>query len=133
MGGDYKEPAIHIINQIEKSKAGQTYWAFWEGIDTQDYFKYALGRYYPMAINGKLLDYYNDYQSNKFSFRWNEGDKNALTRIYVPNISMLKDTERISLNPSSSFSIIPIGKTNAGYLEIQPAGGERLLTLPVIE
>lgn len=86
-----------------------------------------------MAINGKLLDYYNDYQSNKFSFRWNEGDKNALTRIYVPNISMLKDTERISLNPSSSFSIIPIGKTNAGYLEIQPAGGERLLTLPVIE
>lgn len=133
MGGKYKEPATHIINLIEKNDAGQTYWAFWEGIDTQDYFQYALSRYYPMVTNGKSLGYYNDYQKNRFTYQWVEMDKKALTRIYIPDISILGDTKKIVLNPSSSYSIIPIGKSNAGYMEIQPAGGERQLILPVAE
>lgn len=133
MGGEYKKPAIHIINLIEKSHAGQTYWAFWKGIETQDYFKYALSRYYPMATNGKVLNFCNDYQKNKFSCHWSEADKKSITRIYIPDLSLLKDTKKIDLNPESSYSVIPIEKSNSGYLEIQPTGGERRLTLPIIE
>ena len=86
-----------------------------------------------MVTNGKSLGYYNDYQKNRFTYQWVEMDKKALTRIYIPDISILGDAKKIVLNPSSSYSIIPIGKTNAGYMEIQPAGGERQLILPVAE
>lgn len=131
MGGEYKDPAIYIINMIEKNKASQTYWAFWEGIDSQDYFRYALKRYYPMATNGKLVKYYNDYEKNNFDCQWLEKDKKSPTRIYIPNVSLLSSKKEINLTPTSDYSIIPINNSKAGYLEIEPTGGERILQFPI--
>lgn len=131
MGGEYKEPAIHIINMIEKNKAGQTYWAFWEGINTQDYFGYALSRYYPMATNGELLKYYNDYNEKAFKYEWNETNRQSLTRVYIPDVSLLNDANSIQLNPISDYSVVPIGNTKSGYLDIKPLGVKRSLVLPI--
>ncbi len=133
MGGQYKEPAIHIINLIEKSKNAQTYWAYWDGIDEQDYFGYALKRYYPMAVNGQLVDYYNDYQKNTFTCQWRENNNEAFTRIYVPDISLLKSKDVLEINPSSGYKIIPINNCKAGYLEIQPIGKERHLSIKLTQ
>ena len=132
MGGKYKEPATHIINLIEKTMPDKPTGHFGKESIRKIIFNMLLSRYYPMVTNGKSLGYYNDYQKNRFTYQWVEMDKRRL-HVFIFLIYRYWGYEKIVLNPSSSYSIIPIGKSNAGYMEIQPAGGERQLILPVAE
>ncbi len=48
----YVDPARHLIGLFEKNLAGQTYWSYWEKIETQDYFKNTLVR---RAVQGSAF------------------------------------------------------------------------------
>ncbi len=130
MGGEYLQPALHIIGIIEKALAGQTYWAYWENIEKQDYFDKVISRYYPMETNGILLHYNNDYNNGKFVVEWEENNEKSVSRIYVPNINILKNIH-IDLTPKSDIKIISIEGSNSGYLEIFPIGNKRSLIIPL--
>jgi endoglycosylceramidase len=127
MGNEYRKPALHLIGLFEQAKVGQTYWAYWENIDKQDYFAEALSRCYPMLTNGILQAFGNDYKNNQFTAGWKETVE-APTRVYIPDLSRFKP-ENMELNPRSKTTIVPLDDNRSGYLEIAPAGGERRLTI----
>jgi endoglycosylceramidase len=130
IGGEYLQPALHIIGLIEKALAGHTYWAYWENIEKQDYFDKVISRYYPMEINGTLICYNNDYSNGKFVVEWEEDNRESVSRIYIPNIDTLKNM-KINLTPSSNVKITPIEGCSAGYLEIFPIEKKRSLSIPL--
>ncbi len=130
MGGEYLQPALHIIGLIEQALAGQTYWAYWENIEKQDYFDKVFLRHYPMKTNGKLLRYNNDYNKGKFVIEWEESNTQSVSRIYVPSIDALKNSG-LNLTPRSEITIIPIEASSSGYLEILPIGEKRKITIPL--
>lgn len=126
--GEYLQPTRHIIERFEQELSGQTYWEYWEGIETQDYFP-ALSRFYPAQTNGKLLNYSNDYDAKQFVCEWEETNTGAPTRIYTPDFAQLKDKKRIRLVPESDIQFIPLGESGKGYIEIQALGGKRSIAI----
>lgn len=129
MGRNYLEPATHLIDIIEENQAGQTYWAYWNNIDTQDYFFKAISRIYPMRTNGNLIYYSNNFAENQFEFEWDENENSkAETIIYIPNIKEYKN--KIRVEPESNIKYNNLGN-NSGYIEIEPIGGNRKMTIPL--
>lgn len=120
----YVDPARHLIGLFEKNLAGQTYWSYWEKIETQDYFKNTLVRPYPVRTNGKLLSYANEPVNGSFSCSWEETDSDAPTLIYFPDLGVVKK-EAIQISPVSDLKFIPIDNTSAGYVEITPLAQKR--------
>jgi endoglycosylceramidase len=120
----YVDPARHLIGLFEKNLAGQTYWSYWEKIETQDYFKNTLVRPYPVRSNGKLLSYANEPVNGSFSCSWEETDSDAPTLIYFPDLGVVKK-EAIQISPVSDLKFIPIDNTSAGYVEITPLAQKR--------
>lgn len=120
-------PASYQIGLIEQAAAGQTYWAYWEGIEGQDYFDFALRRIYPQATAGTILAYGNHYDKGHFSMEWTEQNAAQPTRIYLPDVRGLN--ERMSLNPATEWRVEPYPHTNAGLLYIEPCGKERTVTI----
>ncbi len=128
MGRNYLEPAQHLINIIEKEKAGQTYWAYWNNIDTQDYFYKTISRNYPMRVNGDLISYSNSFDDKQFVCNWKEDSaSDAKTIIYVSDIDAIK--ESITLEPQSDIEFHYLGD-KSGYIEIEAIGVERKIEIP---
>ena len=129
MGEKYAEPAAYHIQWMEKLLTGQTYWAWWPGIDTQDYFQTVIARPYPQYTNGELVSYHHEVTTHSFTCEWYETNTTADTRIYLPNITQLTN-EDIELSPSSSFTLKKISeKSQAGYLNISPLQQNRKLKI----
>ena len=129
MGGKYLQPAQHHIHWIARLKAGHTYWSWWKGIETQDYFSTVIFRPYPQYINGKLTHYAYDNNSNSFVCQWKEGNVNAPSRFYLPNINLIKN-ETFEILPKSDYKVTRISNTSeAGYLEIKYCGRARELRI----
>lgn len=126
----YLKPASHLVTQFENALAGQTYWCYWDKIETQDYFRTALARPYPVRTNGTLLAYRNNFEQNNFSCSWEEGQSGAPTRIYIPDLSRV-DKETIQLSPASKTELVSLENTVSGYLEIEPIGQKRTLQMPL--
>lgn len=124
-------PAWHIVNLFEEMQCGETFWAYFDGIERTPSFP-AVQRPYPMKVNGQLTSYHYDPAKNSFSCRWMEqGKSNQPTYIYLPDwfqaptraIKLALDTEyklhavaRGSKN--NILEIPPTGKTNARWLTI---------------
>jgi endoglycosylceramidase len=127
--GEYLEPAAHITRLLEQALSGQTYWAYWEDIEKQDYFYPALSRIYPAKTNGNLLHYRNDYQSKQFVCQWEETNAASPTLIYLPDMTCL-EMQPIQLTPESAIKQLPLEKSNSGYIEIQSVGKKRTIVIP---
>lgn len=110
---DYMQPAQHIISLIEAARSGQSYWAYWKGVDSENYYKTVLSRTYPMAVNGRLDGYKNDFEQGLFSATWNEGESKGSTIMYVPDPQTF---QMVELTPESEYKI------RGNYLEIAPLG-----------
>lgn len=120
----YLTPARQIITLFEKAQVGQTYWSYWNDIDKQDYFKDVLTRMYPMATNGRLIAYKNDFANRSFICEWEESKSNVPTRLYVADLQTVVDGQ-INLSPLSAITFVPIENSTAGYIEIEPIGAVR--------
>lgn len=127
MGKKYLRPAEHLIGIFEQAQAGQTYWAYWNHIDAQDYFL-TLSRYYPMQVNGQLFHYRNYFKENRFECEWQEESGSEIpTRIFIPDVEKVK--ERIELHPASAITFHPLEGSPAGYMDIEAVGGMRKLVI----
>lgn len=125
----YMTPARQIIELYEKNLAGQTYWSYWENIEKQDYFLGVLVRPYPMAVNGVLYNYKNDFDSKTFECSWTEEpDNKTYTQIFIPDMTSL-DKQNVKLEPESDFTLVPIENQPSGYMLIAPTGKQRKLSV----
>lgn len=125
-GQHYRKPALHQMKHIARLFSGHTYWAWWPGIESQDYFSVVISRPYPQCVNGTLISYTSPAEGEPFVCRWKEGKSSACTRIYLPDVTQVEG--KIRLEPDTDFRVIRIaGDTRAGYLEVEPCGVERRL------
>lgn len=114
----YLEPARQIIEHIEKNLSGQTYWCYWNGIESQDYFP-VLSRIYPMRTAGELLSYGNRFENNEFHIKWDNTQCDSLyqTILYIPDISRLT----LPVNTAElTFELVKSENQRQGYLIIKP-------------
>lgn len=112
----YISPAQQIISIIQDNLYGQTYWAYWPKIETQDYFK-LLTRAYPMAINGTILKYKHDFEKNGFSCTWIEGNNKSKNCFYIPDMTKVIN---LQVTPKSEIEFHKIENSESGYLRIHP-------------
>ena len=121
---NYIPSARFIIDLIERYQFGNTYWAYRPSMGNTPCFQEALLKAYPRYISGKLIRYFQNYETGEFYCSWEE-NKNvtASTVIFVPNSTYLtKESIRI-VPETDNIMIQPIDSSNAAYLVI-PASGE---------
>ena len=113
--------AENAITLIEKNLFSQAYWSYDPGTEDLAYFKQVLTRTYPLATNGDLIAYENDFTRGTFSMKWKEQATNTgVTVIYCPKISSIKDIVLVDKGPHD-FEKLP--DSDAGYIIISPNGG----------
>lgn len=125
----YINPAKQIISHIESNLGGQTYWCYWDGIESQDYFP-VVSRTYPMRTAGTLKTYQNDFENKQYTMQWDtdKEDLNQETIVYIPdhtklNKSVLESTE-------FQISIQKAVNGNEAWLIIKPQqAGKQTLSL----
>ncbi|MEG0456206.1 MAG: cellulase family glycosylhydrolase, partial [Bacteroides sp.] len=116
----------HSIHIFESNKMSQSYWSYWKGIGEHEYFATTIVRNYPVATNGKLIMYKNDFEDNCYTQQWKESpDNKSVTRVFVKDI----DRCDIKLLPKSNFEKIPISGSDNGYLEIESLADNRELVI----
>lgn len=122
--------ARHLVGLIESHKFSNTYWAFYNDIETYPYFRNAIVRPYPQKISGSLVDYNYNFKTGDFTCIWNETKQSSTpTIIYVPNLKILSE-EDIKMTPSAEQIVFEyFDKSNAGKLLIYPVGEDIVRTV----
>ncbi len=117
------ETARHLVGIMEEHAFSNTYWAYYDGIETNPYFKNAVIRPYPAFIAGDLIDYEYNFTTGEFTFSWEEQEnQKSPTEIYVPNLKDLSEND-ITVTPASEQIVFEFCKnTNAGKLLVSPMG-----------
>ena len=117
--------AKDAVGLIEENLFSNAYWSYGNETENLEFYNEILIRSYPIAVNGKLMDYKNDFDAKTFTMSWEESTSiNEPTVIYVPRLSKLKS------NTSSEYSIEKIANSDAGYIHIpREQGGKRSLSL----
>jgi endoglycosylceramidase len=116
------EPAWHVVSLFEQMQCGETFWAYFDGVENTPSFN-AIQRPYPMKINGKLTSYHYDPEAEKFTCHWMEyGKSNQPTYIYLPDW-FDSSIRKISLSPEPTYKLhaVTSGSKNT-ILEIPPTG-----------
>ena len=116
-------PAWDVVGVFEKLLCGETFWAYFPGIEETPSFP-VLQRPYPERVAGELLGYRYDPEADRFTCRWRErADVTAPTRVYVPGWLDVGE-KRIVLDPQGAgYWVVPLRHGGAGaYLEIAPSG-----------
>ena len=104
--------AQYAIHLMEQYLFGHAYWSYHSEMENLNYFKQALLRPYPAYVNGQLENYQYDFESGEFSVRWSEGESNASTLIYFPELSRL-DNDQLA---SQSLEVQTIAGSDAGWV-----------------
>lgn len=109
--------AKNAIGLIEQHLMSNAYWSYNYGTEDLNYFKNVLIRCYPVAVNGTLTNYRNDFDQNTFTMRWDEDASNNPSIIFVPKLSKLSKS---SLDAIKNVKINHIQESDAGWLVIPP-------------
>lgn len=112
-----------ITGIFEKLHFGNTYWAFYEGIEKEPFFSKSLVRPYPLFTGGKLIHYSNNNETGVFKCEWEESPEvKGATIIYIPDLETLIK-ESIKPDPEEGRTVIQsISNSPAGYLIIPETG-----------
>ena len=110
------------LHFIEKYKFSNTYWAYYNGVEKNGWFK-ALIRPYPAFISGKLLSYSFDEKSRDFTCEWEESANQKLpTSIFVPDMNKIEAT-KITVTPEGNGMVLETSPdSKGGYIHIYPTG-----------
>jgi endoglycosylceramidase len=124
------ETAQHVVNLFEGFNFSNTYWAFYDNINSDPYFKMAIIRPVPMLVSGDLVSYDFNFETGEFTCVWNETTESSdPTVIYVPNLRNLSEND-VDLNPEAEQIVFEYcEKSNAGKLFISPSGKDGQRTL----
>lgn len=117
--------AINTVGLIEKYLFGNAYWSYTNELEGMEYFKNVLVRAYPTYINGELLSYHNDFETNTFVMEWEESGSTSPTVVFIPNLSKLNRED------IKDFELEEISDADSGYLiiPVKEASGKRTLSL----
>jgi endoglycosylceramidase len=109
------EPARQIVNIFERFNFGNTYWAYYNGIEENPYFQKAIVRPYPVYVSGNLNKYSYNTETGLFNCSWEEkAEINAPTVFYLPNLKN---------NPIGQIKLTPgFGKFEFEYIEGNDGG-----------
>jgi endoglycosylceramidase len=129
------ETARQVVNLFERFNFSNTYWAFYNGIGDEPYFKNALVRPYPAFVSGNLVLYGFDAATSRFTCVWDEKAGAASpTEIFIPNLRNLKESG-ITITPDAGkIEFDYLESSNAGKLIISPSGkaGQRKIEFAFI-
>jgi len=112
--------AKNAITLIEERLLSNAYWSYDPGTEDLQYFKEVLVRSYPVAVNGTLFSYKNNFDEESFEMNWKEDGSNpSATIIFVPKLSKINQTSKDQIE---NLEIITIAQSDAGWLIIPPSG-----------
>lgn len=119
----FAELTQFITGKFERQLFGNTYWAYYDGIEKHPFFSKGLIRPYPLFTGGKLISYSNNNETGVFTCEWEESPEvNAATIIYIPDLESLVK-ESIKPDPQEGRTVIQsISESPAGYLIIPETG-----------
>ena len=124
------EAAQQIVNLFEGHNFSNTYWANYDNINSDPYFKMAIVRPFPMLVSGELVSYDYDFENGNFTCVWNETTESSEpTVVYVPNLRNLSEND-VNLSPAAEQIVFEYcDNSKAGKLFISPSGknGQRTL------
>jgi len=127
----FLDQANFILGLFEKYKCGQTFWAYYDGIENYPFFS-ALLRPRPIAVAGNISSYSFDPERNRFSCSWFEdGSIKKPSTFFLPHRNYSDDLE-ISLSPEGNGFILKSREQNQGViLSIKATESDtlRMLTL----
>ncbi len=115
--------AKKAIALIEEHLMSNAYWSYDPGTENLEYFKKLLVRCYPVAVNGTIINYKNNFDQNTFTLSWKEANGKNSTVVFVPELSKLSNTSK---NQIKDFEIRRIGQSNAGWLVIPSSNSAQI-------
>jgi len=120
-----------ILGLFEKYKCGQTYWAYYDGIENYPYFS-AMMRPRPIAVAGTIKSFSFDPEQNKFYCSWKEEN-----RINEPSIFFLPESRRVTapdikLSPAGAgYGMKPRENGGGSILIVKPLGNNAVRELSI--
>ncbi len=87
-----------VMNEFEKYHWSNLYWGFDLG---NAKLKAAFNRPYPVAVNGKILQYKTDTTSRRFSLSWeapSDFDKGVKTQVFIPEKGVCEFENKAGIN-----------------------------------
>lgn len=125
------EASVFIQRLFEQMLCSDTYWCY-EGphIENYSYFQ-SICRGYPMAVAGGIVRYQYQTVDCLYAMEWEEDVRvDAPTVVYLPNIVDLPEASIQLMPVGSSYRIVRMENTNAGFLYIPGGiGGHRHLKI----
>ena len=118
--GAYVHQADKIMRLFESQQSSQTYWAYYNNIEKNSFFK-VLTKPYPTAVAGEIIKYSYDWENEIFTCEWEENSSMDVPSLfYLPDVSQLEE-ENINLNPGGyGFEIKTLDIGASARLNIQP-------------
>ncbi|NSW52519.1 MAG: cellulase family glycosylhydrolase [Anaerolineae bacterium] len=119
-------PAWQAVNLFEELLCGETFWAYFPGIEHTPSFP-AVQRPYPQAVAGRLLSYHYHAAEDSFTCEWQEdGRVESPTRIYLPDW-FHASAKQIDLHPAGSeFRFIPLDDGSGNVMVEIPVTGDAM-------
>lgn len=116
--------AATMAEGIDSLLAGDFYWDYFSGLESEAYFQEVLQRGYMQAAAGKITKQVAG--KNTLMVTWQEDGKiRASNLIYIPASRKLKITGKVKYNifplndrSGSRLEIIPLGKRNTRTVKI---------------
>ncbi len=128
----FVEQTRMIVNTFIKIDAGETFWAYYDGMENNAFFR-ILEHPFPVAVRGKLNTYSFDGNNKRFYCSWNanKGMNNFSSRFYIPEV-MPGDVMDINLVPKGDgFDIHFLNGRKGAIISVKPLviKGKRELTV----
>jgi endoglycosylceramidase len=125
-GGNSEGAAVSaqfIKEQFDNYHFGNTYWAYYAGIEKQLYFKKTFGHPSPQYFGGILKSNSFSPETNTLTCLWEESPSVQLpTVIYIPDLrNLIKESIKVSPNGNNTV-IRSAENSNHGYLIIPVSG-----------
>jgi endoglycosylceramidase len=127
----FTEHARLITRAFMDMGAGETFWAYYDGIEDYPFFR-VLQHPYPQAVSGELKSYSFDIDGRLFSVSWKEKEGlSAPSVFYIPGITT-GDAVDINLVPEGGgFTLRFLNGEEGAILSVTPMGkdADRELTI----
>lgn len=124
-GGTQVVKAARLMTEkIDSLLAGDFYWDYFDGLESQAYFSEALQRPYMQAAAGTIIK--QQVKKNGLSLTWQEnGQTQAANLVYIPR------SVKPSVKEKIIYRFIPLGGKAGGLLEIKPLGRPAMRTATI--
>lgn len=111
---------IHLLDTFDSNKWSNTYWCFWQGIESSAIMN-IISRPYPQAVPGVIDSYKFDRENNVFVLKFTvEDNTKASAVIYLP-----KKPESVSADGKYKIK----EEKDTVYLTVSPVKGENTVTV----